>query len=615
MNPRTLGARCGALCALLLLVLAGGPLVSADEPIPALIILDDGAGAGGRERALSARAMSARGHALLDAVRSDPLASGLRVGMTSRAVLAEVMSGHALSLPAVQADGGVKALAFRGAAVVPSGEGMISLRAEDRAADTEAAFVVDGLDVLGSFRSGRDTWYVRPLGEGRTAVYRYDTARLRLHPPGWRQWAMKNRARMLARSRGPSALRGSSAVPVGVVGSIDILFVYTDAAATAAGNIDAYIQLGNDNTNRAWSQSEVGWSLRLVGARRVDYTESTTDPVFAAIGHIEASAGEIASDGVEYDPDGKMDEVHQWRDELGADLVVMVIKSPEDSGYCGLASQGAFVDPPNYGEPYGWDYWAFAVVETDCESVAFSVVAHEIGHLMGADHNPASAPDYREVYPDWPWPYRHGRCYVAGGWRTVMSYINGDDERGYCYQWVPRLSSPNLTWEGRPTGDAALRDNRRVLRQSAPIVAGFRGAVPTQVDLPLVSADGDARQTMVRIMNRWNRAGGVRIEGFDSEGVRHGPIGVSLAPGAVINFNSAHIESGDHPALDGGLGDGAGSWWLRLRSELEFEALAYMREGYLGEVHSTASEVERGAGGYRCFNPEATRARSASCGW
>ena len=123
------------------------------------------------------------------------------------------------------------------------------------------------------------------------------------------------------------------------------------------------------------------------------------------------------------------------------------------------------------------------------------------------------------------------------------------------------------------------------------------------MDLPLVTADGDARQTLVRIVNRWDQAGAVRIEGYDSEGVRHGPIGVSLAPGGVVNLNSAHLESGDHPALDDGLGDGAGSWWLRLRSELDFEALAYMRQGYLGEVHSTASEVELGRWRLPTFQP------------
>ena len=575
---------------LLGLGLAFGDGASAGEPVPALIAFGGETGAG-------ERALNVRGHALLDAVRSDPLASGLHVGMTSREALADVLSGHALSLPARRADGRVDALVFRGAAVVPSGEGMVSLYAADRAADTEAALVVDGLDVLGSFRSGRDTWYVRPLGEGRTAVYRYDTARLRQHPPGWWQWMMKNRARMLARPSGrgvtpePSMRGGPSAVPPVVAGSIDLLAVYTDAAATRAGNIHAYIQLGIDNTNRAWSQSGVEWGLRLAGVRRVDYTES--GPIgsyfYDALDRLTLERGD-------YDPDGDMDEVHQWRDEYGADLVMLVVDRNVEggvSGFCGLAWIGFYADRISQDGRFG-----FSVIGIDCESVTFPVVAHEIGHNMGGEHNPPYASATRPGL----WPYRHGRCDLVGGWHTVMSY-GSDGAGGECRRTIPRLSSPNLTWEGRPTGDATVRDNLRVHRQSAPIVAGFRGAKPTQMDLPLVTADGDARQTLVRIVNRWDQAGAVRIEGYDSEGVRHGPIGVSLAPGGVVNLNSAHLESGDHPALDDGLGDGAGSWWLRLRSELDFEALAYMRQGYLGEVHSTASEVEPGRWRLSTFQP------------
>ena len=82
-----------------------------------------------------------------------------------------------------------------------------------------------------------------------------------------------------------------------------------------------------------------------------------------------------------------------------------------------------------------------------------------------------------------------------------------------------------------------------------------------------------------------------------------------MAAGQVVNFNSAHLESGSYPTLDGGLGDGAGSWWLRLRSELDFEALAYMRQGYLGEVHSTASEVASGRWRLPTFQPGDNRSK------
>ena len=215
-------------CALAAVTLALGR-ASADEPIPALIALEGVAGAG--VPALRERALGERGQALLDAVRSDPLASEVRIGLTSRDAVAAMVAGHALALPAVHDGGRVDSLAFRGAAVAPSGEGLVSVHAEDRAADTETALVVDGLDIVGSFRSGRVTWYVRPLGGGATVVYRYDTARLRRHPPGWQSRMAEMRDRMMRElAQTPSVRRVAPAAPAAVAGSIDLLAVHSTVA-------------------------------------------------------------------------------------------------------------------------------------------------------------------------------------------------------------------------------------------------------------------------------------------------------------------------------------------------------------------------------------------------
>ena len=82
MRNRIPSAWRGAAGVLFLALLAGWPLASsaqnthtfADGPIPALIAFGGESGAGDREWALNEQ-----GHVLLDAVRSDPLASDLRV--------------------------------------------------------------------------------------------------------------------------------------------------------------------------------------------------------------------------------------------------------------------------------------------------------------------------------------------------------------------------------------------------------------------------------------------------------------------------------------------------------------------------------------------------------
>ena len=334
-------------CALAAVALALGR-ASADEPIPVLIALEGVAGAGGP--ALSSRALGERGQAVLDAVRSDPLASEVRIGRTSREAVAAMVSGHALALPAVQEGGRVESLAFRGAEVAPSGGGLVSVHAEDRAADTETALVLDGLDVVGSFRSGGDTWYVRPLGGGATVVYRYDTARLRGHlspvpvtAPPWRERMEEGGEGM--RTLAPEPSRGS--VAPAAMGSIDLLVVYMDGAAMREGNIRAAIQLGVDRTNRIWSQSGVGWALRLVGTRRIDFTEPEGffegphdpdsriyDPALQVLDDftlysVQRSKDELTdwtTDAVV--PVSVLGAVYEWRDELGADVVIVVGGSP-----------------------------------------------------------------------------------------------------------------------------------------------------------------------------------------------------------------------------------------------------------------------------------------------
>ena len=150
----------------------------------------------------------------------------------------------------------------------------------------------------------------------------------------------------------------------------------------------------------------------------------------------------------------------------------------------------------------------FSVIGQNCETVTFYTFAHEFGHNQGADHNPWN------TFPSPPptFPYRHGRCNVAEGWNTIMSY--GWGEQGLCNREIEYFSSPNIRYRGTPTGDAAVRDNRRVLLETARRVANFRQStdVPpppptTSQTLPLVTAASSrSRPGFVRIINHADRA-------------------------------------------------------------------------------------------------------------
>ena len=164
---------------------------------------------------------------------------------------------------------------------------------------------------------------------------------------------------------------------------------------------------------------------------------------------------------------------------------------------------------------------------------------------------------------------------------------------------------------------------------AAPISAvaqdADRGGVYTHV-IPLFMPAAGAtaidqefalEQGFARIINHSDRAGTVRIYGTDDDGQSYGPVTLSLDAGMTRNFSSHDLEAGNaEKGLDGGLGDGAGSWRLRLESELEFEPAAYVRtsDGFLTAMHAVVRTIEGGEGSvYRVplFNPASDRSQAS----
>ena len=114
--------------------------------------------------------------------------------------------------------------------------------------------------------------------------------------------------------------------------------------------------------------------------------------------------------------------------------------------------------------------------------------------------------------------------------------------------------------------------------------------------LPLMlPAPGFYREGFVRIINWSDKSGTVHIRGTDDDGQRTEPVTLSLAAGAVAHFNSEDLESGNAAkGLSGGIGNGTGSWFLELESDLDVEALAYVRtrDGFVTAVHDLAGDVD-----------------------
>jgi hypothetical protein len=181
---------------------------------------------------------------------------------------------------------------------------------------------------------------------------------------------------------------------------IDVIVFWTAAAQTAAGglaqiqnNIDTAITL----TNTAYRNSGIAQRVRLVNKQAVTYNEATADPFGDALDAI--TNGTIAGTA-------------SARNTFGADEVVLVINDPS---FCGLGWLPGTISSGNSGE-------GFAVVGGGtCLTTNFSF-GHELGHNMGAHHDPYVSPE------PGAFAYSHGLSHIGASsgtsWRTIMAYNN-----------------------------------------------------------------------------------------------------------------------------------------------------------------------------------------------
>ena len=121
--------------------------------------------------------------------------------------------------------------------------------------------------------------------------------------------------------------------------------------------------------------------------------------------------------------------------------------------------------------------------------------------------------------------------------------------------------------------------------------ASVAHAVEHQVPL-FIRAAHETQQGFVRIINRSDQAGNVRVTAIDDEGMAFDPFTLSMAAWETRHFNSNHLENGDADRGLPGVGRGNGDWRLLLDSDLDLEVLAYVRthDGFLTAMHDTAAK-------------------------
>lgn len=141
-----------------------------------------------------------------------------------------------------------------------------------------------------------------------------------------------------------------------------------------------------------------------------------------------------------------------------------------------------------------------------------------------------------------------------------------------------------------------------------------QAALAAEHEVPLfMSASNPTQQGFVRIINRSGESGTVRIHAVDDSGRRAGPVTLSMNAKATTHFNSGDLENGNQgKGLSGSTSSGQGNWRLELETDLDIEALAYIRttDGFLTSMHDLVPSERSESGSLYLvpiFNPGSNR--------
>ncbi len=285
--------------------------------------------------------------------------------------------------------------------------------------------------VAGRIVAGADLYELRPLPGGGHAFEKLDPTLFPAcadpvePPPG--------------AARGFASTDSAPEAAADPADEIRVMSLYTPQAKAAAGGqaqIETTIQAAVDNANTAFADSNMIARFLLVHTGESTRNDS---------GDMQADLGWLSGDP----------GVAALRDQQGADMVSLIVST---GAYCGIAYVMRNPGP-------AFESSAFQVTYRTC-AVGNLSYAHEHGHNMGFEHDPANGTSPSNA--SYPWSFGH---FVNGSYRTVMSYSNQCTSG--CTR-VAHFSNPAVMQSGQPTGIDNERDNARSGDLTAPIVANFR---------------------------------------------------------------------------------------------------------------------------------------------
>lgn len=156
------------------------------------------------------------------------------------------------------------------------------------------------------------------------------------------------------------------------------------------------------------------------------------------------------------------------RNAVHADVVSVVTENFVTLGACGVAyvqRPGCTLPTPTAGCDVGAQFNAFAynIVAQNC-AIATDAFAHEFGHNLGGEHDPAHAPAPAQA----SFVHSFGH-FVSGAFETVMSI-----SRPAGTPQILHFSNPNVFFGPNSTGIANQRHNALTIETLYPVFRQFR---------------------------------------------------------------------------------------------------------------------------------------------
>jgi len=266
---------------------------------------------------------------------------------------------------------------------------------------------------------------------------------------------------------------GATVRGVGTV-ELDMLIVYTPQAEIDAGGpagLDALIQQSIDNTNQAFINSGFAdLSVREVHRELLTGfvpSGATTDDAIADRDRLRLNPQIIAARNVHH-----------------ADITTVLLRDVGPSANRELAFCGvAYLQSPTCGGVgdvaqcgVGVDFEDFAInwVSVECATLpGRNAFPHELGHLMGAEHQPGPL-SQDPADASFVWSFAHFD--LSAPQFATMMWIPPDGGPGL-FQRL-NYSNPDILIDSQPSGIEDQRDNLRTFELLTPTMEQYRAPPP-----------------------------------------------------------------------------------------------------------------------------------------